>query len=347
MQRTLDHSALPLGGAMVTACSWSPNKGSLLVSFKGSDKDSSSNKPVEFSKEFLAANAFDLVNTTQAASRYGLVPMELWGENAKQLPIIVLADARSNPHKVLAEIARMGACVIKEMPLTQDGTEEVLRSVVGPPRETFYGRMWDTAPKREVNDTAYTNLALEPHTDCTYLTDTPGLQCFNCVAQSDPGVSNAGATHLVDSFAMIEFMRKDNPEAFKFFCTVPLVFHHIEKDVNVRAVRKVINLDPYNPEGPPVQFAYNMYDLAPVTYLPHTFERIASLANYYKHTRYLNELIRSTRHSILTKLQVGDCLIVDNHRIMHGRTAFTGYRNLVGCYVGVDDWTARLRSAVL
>ena len=50
------------------------------------------------------------------------------------------------------------------MPTTSEGTEEVVRAF-GYPRETFYGAMWDTAPKAEgeVNDTAYTNEALHPH----------------------------------------------------------------------------------------------------------------------------------------------------------------------------------------
>jgi alpha-ketoglutarate-dependent taurine dioxygenase len=31
-----------------------------------------------------------------------------------------------------------------------------------------------------VVDTAYTNMALLPHTDCTYYSDPPALQIFNC-----------------------------------------------------------------------------------------------------------------------------------------------------------------------
>ena len=33
-------------------------------------------------------------------------------------------------------------------------------------------------------DTAYSNEALPLHTDCTYLTQQPGLQLFNCAAQA-------------------------------------------------------------------------------------------------------------------------------------------------------------------
>ena len=33
------------------------------------------------------------------------------------------------------------------------------------------------------------------------------------------------------------------------------------------------------------------------------------------------------------KLKENEALIINNHRILHGRTAFTGERNLIGCYI--------------
>ena len=39
-------------------------------------------------------------------------------------------------------------------------------------------------------------------------------------------------------------------------------------------------------------------------------------------------------------------VVINNHRVLHGRTGFTGFRNLVGCYVGKDDWESHLRLAL-
>ena len=47
--------------------------------------------------------------------------------------------------------------------------------------------MWDVGAreeKGEVIDTAYSRVALPLHTDGAYLTQQPGLQLFNCVAQA-------------------------------------------------------------------------------------------------------------------------------------------------------------------
>ncbi|KAJ1624457.1 hypothetical protein T492DRAFT_1046735 [Pavlovales sp. CCMP2436] len=39
------------------------------------------------------------------------------------------------------------------------------------------------------------------------------------------------------------------------------------------------------------------------------------------------------------------CQVVDNQRVLHGRTAFQGgVREMVGCYVGRDEYESRLRA---
>lgn len=40
---------------------------------------------------------------------------------------------------------------------------------------------------------------------------------------------------------------------------------------------------------------------------------------------------------------MGDALLLDNHRVLHGRHAFTGTRNLLGCYMTAADWQSRCR----
>ena len=34
--------------------------------------------------------------------------------------------------------------------------------------------------------------------------------------------------------------------------------------------------------------------------------------------------------------------VIDNWRVMHGRSAFTGERRMSGAYVSADDWKSRL-----
>ena len=35
-------------------------------------------------------------------------------------------------------------------------------------------------------------------------------------------------------------------------------------------------------------------------------------------------------------------LVVNNHRVLHGRSAFTGRRRMCGAYIGVDEYRSKL-----
>lgn len=49
----------------------------------------------------------------------------------------------------------------------------------------------------------------------------------------------------------------------------------------------------------------------------------------------LFSLIRNTHHNC-------DPPVVDNHRVLHGRSAFTGKRRMCGAYIGVDEYHSKL-----
>jgi hypothetical protein len=117
-------------------------------------------------------------------------------------PEFVSAEAvLSGSTAALEAVLRDDLVIVTDMPCadlrSSDPAQHALRDAMavimakfGQPRRTFYSdRLWDTAPKAagEVNDTAYTNLALPLHTDCTYMTDPPGLQLFSCAARSSQG----------------------------------------------------------------------------------------------------------------------------------------------------------------
>lgn len=35
-------------------------------------------------------------------------------------------------------------------------------------------------------------------------------------------------------------------------------------------------------------------------------------------------------------------VVIDNQRVLHGRSAFTGERRMCGAYIGMDDYLSRL-----
>jgi len=85
-------------------------------------------------------------------------------------------------------------------------------------------------------DTAYTNLALAPHTDTTYFTDPAGLQAFHLLSHEapPPGASEestsgdgslGGQSLLVDGFLAAKLLKKQDPEAYDILSRVKLPWH--------------------------------------------------------------------------------------------------------------------------
>ena len=47
-------------------------------------------------------------------------------------------------------------------------------------------------------------------------------------------------------------------------------------------------------------------------------------------------------HSPRSTLTHGLRAVVDNHRVLHGRSSFTGKRRMCGAYIGVDEYRSKL-----
>lgn len=330
------------------------------------------------SSEAVNASAFD-------AKRY-FSPFTLWNAsnmNKEKAPTFLfskLLEDKSLHAEALQTLDRVGMMVVKGTPtgtgssgvqgkeyhdtryLNKDTenlmessrphavqTEQLIRELFGCPRETFYGRMWDTAPKVEdgeskvVNDTAYTKDALHLHTDGSYWFDMPGLQVFNCVAQSEsPEVAGnelEGCTRVLDGFDIMKQIAEEQPETFRFFTSTKLRWMSKEEGVFAQAMDVPFKLNlSYEENSSNTTFRYNNYDLGCLTWLPFHL-----IPEYYHHNSVLTSYMRKDENMVRLKLAIGDMLIINNQRVCHGREAFTGYRNMVGCYVGKDEWVSRLR----
>lgn len=62
----------------------------------------------------------------------------------------------------------------------------------------------------------------------------------------------------------------------------------------------------------------------------------------YDAIRNWNACLKNRDSEFWTKLAPGTAVVVDNHRVLHGRSAFTGKRRMCGAYLGRDDYRARL-----
>jgi gamma-butyrobetaine dioxygenase len=122
-------------------------------------------------------------------------------------------------------------------------------------------------------------------------------------------------------------LRAEDPDAFRLLTTTPVLFAFRDSESDLHAERPMIQL---SLRGEAEAVHYNNRPLGPL--------RIAAarLPEFYRAYRRFAALLRDRRLELRVKLRARDMVVFDNHRILHGRTAFKGARHLQGCYIGRD-----------
>ncbi|KAE8882545.1 hypothetical protein PF002_g22283 [Phytophthora fragariae] len=295
----------------------------------------------EFDAQWLRDHAYALEGGDAEDSAYPksyrqprVATKQLWAGVDFELSTHDYNECVDNIEPLMRDLYAYGLVRVSATPNTMEATEKFSKKI-GFVLRTIYGTMWTTNPTNEAegyNDTASTNLELLHHTDGTYIRDPPGLQIFNCAAQAGEG----GESRYVDSFHVAETLRSEDPEAFRVLSTTSLPYFTLDNDAHLATMEPLIRVD-Y--AGNIVQFRHNDYDRAPLTHL--SFEEVGE---FYKAHRKLLEVMRRPEMEFCMKLEVGDMVVVDNQRVMHGRHAFQGGdRALIGCYIGQTEYESRLR----
>ncbi|EIN09855.1 Trimethyllysine dioxygenase [Punctularia strigosozonata HHB-11173 SS5] len=286
---------------------------------------------------WLWTNAYDRPRT--ADDRRSVSPA-LWGAEISEHPPTVPYDGVMDPSDRglldwLSKIERWGFCFVSGVPVSTDATEELCKRI-GFIRETQYGKFWDFTSDLAKGDTAYTTLALGAHTDNTYFTDPCGIQLFHLLSHTD---GSGGATLLVDGFAAAARLKADRPDAYRLLAEVPVPAHAAGDPGELYR--------PYPPAGYPVlghdaagalvQVRWNNDDRSVMRSVAP--ERVEA---WYDAIRTWNEYITAPEAEYWVQLQPGTVVAIDNHRVMHGRSAFNGKRRMCGAYIGVDEYRSKL-----
>ena len=253
----------------------------------------------------------------------------------------------------LSAVLTHGVVILHEVPCEPGAVLAVARSL-GYVRETNYGRLFDVRAEQAAANLAFTRLPITPHTDNPYRDPVPTVQLLHCLRTAAGG----GDSTFTDGFRAAAVLRGQDPAAFACLTTTPVTFAYADAAAELRATGPVIGLDP---RGRIRQIRFNGRSLAPVR-LP-----AAQARAFYAAWRAFAELAGSPEALVTVRLAPGDCVVFDNTRILHGRTAFTdgggadgtstgcgsaggtstggagpGHRHLQGCYADLDG----LESAV-
>ncbi len=274
--------------------------------------------------------AFDLedlaVEAGLVADPTAIPPAEAW--TATTAPEIRVSWHDLDREDVLLGLLegffRSGFAVLQNTPTEEDSLATIAERF-GPIRETNWGRLFNVRTKPAATDLAYTGLALAAHTDNPYRRSVPGIQFLHCLENGAIG----GESLLVDGMALAECLQEEAPEEFEVLSSLVVSFRYNSHTVYDRRDAPLLDL---GPDGSLRHIRLSTrLDFTPAAD-PETLEL------FYRGRRRLMTLASDPRFTVRFKMSPGDCLMMDNHRTLHGRTAFAAAesRFLQGCYIDHD-----------
>ncbi|RDA95888.1 hypothetical protein CP533_5224 [Ophiocordyceps camponoti-saundersi (nom. inval.)] len=244
----------------------------------------------------------------------------------------------------IIDLLRLGIVFIRGVPLELDAVEEVTTRIAGI-QETFYGRIFDVRADGggdTARNVAYSARALPLHQDLQYLDHTPMIQVLHCLENSCDGGDSLFSDAERIARLLWPYINVSERLLPLVSCTVDCRYrgqdnrrpaphpHHF-----YQRARRVLHSS--GPEesltvswSPPFQ--------APVAIDNRGFEKWLNAA------RFFDRLVSDPKAVYRVRLQPGDCVIFDNRRLLHGRTAFdpsSGSRWMRGAYISSDDFLSR------
>ena len=238
--------------------------------------------------------------------------------------------SESGLKKWLMNIKRVGFVLVTGAPATPEATKELMERMAYIRSSIFGGfSVWDNKLDSP-DDTAFTSLAIEPHTDGTYVHDAPGLQTLHCIKRDSIG----GENQLVDGLAIAEKMRNEFSDAFEILCNVNIPGRYIKPDTYLEARRPLFRI---NNKSEVIQVSFNNHDRAPF--------RLENdqMNKFYDAYKIFHNLANDSSRQFEFMLDPGKVLTFDNWRLLHARSSLSGYRQLCGGYHNHEDFESRLR----
>lgn len=254
--------------------------------------------------------------------------LELWDKGLKQRPEADLLQLRQDEAalaKMLQDLHRYGFMIVRNVPVEMDGAL-ALTNCIGPIRVTNWGGLADVKAIPKAYDLTMTTRGLEQHADNPYRTPIPGYVFLHCLQNDAEG----GESVIVDGFRVAREIQAKDPDSFAALTTIRPRFRYADKTAILENDGPLVELDG---DGRLYQVRYsNRTEM--VDHLP-----LDELDRYYKARQLYFRLLSDPAMTLTFKLEPGDCMIMDNYRLLHGRRSFkldTGMRHMRQCYMDRD-----------
>jgi gamma-butyrobetaine hydroxylase len=291
-------------------------------------------KKISFSAGWLEAHVYD----AKRSNIKGWIASDLkkWGKDmSKHIPNLDYKSAKFDKTLLLQWLKSLYHYGFAKMTggKIESGALIQIADLLGYVRETNYGKWFEVRSEINAINLAYTNLGLQAHTDNPYRDPVPTIQILYCLENSASG----GDSTVVDGFNAAVRLKNENPDFFNLLSIYCARFEYKgDKGVYLQSRRPIIEL---SPDGELIAIRFNNRSAAPITDVPYD-----DMENYYKAYRAFSDIINDPALAVNFKLNPGECFIVDNTRVLHARTAYSGVgtRRLQGCYVDKDGLLSKI-----
>ena len=276
-----------------------------------------------FRSSWLRAN--DYTN----GARYARSPLVMWdASNTHEIVHVSYPELLQDDEvrlNFLDGFATHGLAFLHDVPNDPGTVLDVARQF-GELRTTSWGTVFDVVSMIDANSVAYTNLPLVVHTDEGYRDPAPTVQLQHFLQSETSG----GMATLTDGFKVANDLRTADPGAFALLRDTVLRFHFADAANEHQCDAPVITA---NADGSLRAIKYSNHSAQPFRLPPGVMER------YYQAYVLFGRMRESAEYRFNINMRAGDLYMVDNHRIMHGRTGFSGggARHLQSCYIERDE----------
>ncbi|MFX0545115.1 TauD/TfdA family dioxygenase [Roseovarius sp. S1116L3] len=260
----------------------------------------------------------------RAADPAGL-PRTLWyGDYLPSITRVAqddVVDSEEGRARLTRALIEDGIAIVTDM---EKSTESLPRLVnaVGPITPSAEGLFFDVRVEIEPTNLAFTAGPLEMHTDLPGEETAPGVQFLHCLENTVEG----GLSLFLDGAAVAEALRAEDPEAFALLAGHEIPFFYRHENWDYRAHQRVIELDA-DGKVTGVTISQHLQDNMD---LPQDL-----LDDYYPAFIKFIRMMQEDRFTMRFRSEAGNCVVFDNHRIVHGREGYvaeSGSRHLRGCY---------------
>ena len=267
------------------------------------------------------------------------LPRKAWyGDHYPDVPRFSQPELLADPAlraKWIEAILVEGFVILTDMPNSDAGITETAE-MIGQVRPTFFGAYFDVKTHINPTNTAYTASALELHTDTPAEEHAPGVQFLHCRANTVEG----GYSLYADGVAVANDFRARDPEGFKVLSEVPVPFFCEHDSYDMRSRQTIIELDQHG-EVSGLTISQHMLDISDLDQ--------ELLDSWYPAFCRFGKMLQEEKYMMTFLMKAGECMVFDNHRIVHGRAAYTaesGERYLRGCYTDRAEMRSTYRALV-